>query len=95
MATLVKQVEDLKRELKSAKMKITKLEKKVNGTSPNRVAERLQEELGASRRECGQLVKSQAVDAGNAEFLEEQCYHFQQLIAHTAQVTVWKVLENE
>lgn len=91
MATLVKQIEDLKRELKSAKMKITKIEKKSNGTNP--AVDRLEQELEASRRECGALVKSTDAMEGQVTFLEEQCAHFQQLIAHTASVTVWKVLE--
>lgn len=54
---------------------------------------RLELELEASRRECGQLVKSTDAMETQVKFLEEQCAHFQQLIAHTASVTVWKVLE--
>lgn len=92
MATLVNQIEDLKRELKSAKMKITKLEKKSNGTSP--AVTRLEEELEASRRECGQLVKSADSLENTVSFLERQCGHFQQMIFHTAAVSIWKVLEN-
>jgi len=89
MATLVKQVEDLKRELKSAKMKITKLEKKSNGTSPQ--VDRLRDELDASRRECGQLVKSADSMENQVHFLERQCGHFQAMIFHTAAVSDWKI----
>ena len=50
-------------------------------------------ELEACRRECGQLVKSADAMETQVTFLEKQCHHFQQLIVHTASVTVWKVLE--
>ena len=106
MATLVKQVEDLKRENKGLKMTFTKQGKKLNGTSTGEAlaagkraakaekeVERLNAELGASRRECGNLVKSADAMENQVTFLENQCSHFQALIAHTASVTVWKVLE--
>jgi uncharacterized coiled-coil DUF342 family protein len=89
MATLVQQIEDLKRQLKSAKMKITKLEKKSNGTSPE--VDRLRDELEASRRECGSLLKLADQVEDQMKLLEEQCEHYQKLIAHTAAVTVWKI----
>ena len=54
---------------------------------------RMEGELNASRRECGQLVKSSEALEHTVKYLEEQCHHFQQLIAHTAAVTIWKVLE--
>lgn len=54
---------------------------------------RLENELEASRRECGQLVKSADALENQVDFLERQCYHLQKLITHTAAVTVWKVLD--
>lgn len=56
---------------------------------------KMEGELNACRRECGQLVKSTDALEKQVSFLAEQCYHFQQLIAHTANVTVWKVIEPE
>ena len=54
---------------------------------------KMEGELNASRRECGQLVKSADAMENQVTFLERQCYHLQKLITHTAAVTVWKVLE--
>jgi chromosome segregation ATPase len=54
---------------------------------------RMEGELNASRRECGQLVKSAETLEKAVTYLEQQCYHLQKLITHTAAVTVWKVLE--
>ncbi len=55
---------------------------------------RMDGELNASRRECGQLVKSTDALENQVKVLEEQSGHFQQLIAHTASDTIWKVLES-
>jgi predicted nucleic acid-binding Zn-ribbon protein len=81
----------LKKQLHAATMRYGKLKKKSNGANPQAV--RLEKELDASRRECGSLVKAAAETDITIHELESQCYHFQQLIAHTAHVTVWKVLE--
>jgi predicted nucleic acid-binding Zn-ribbon protein len=107
MATLVQQVEDLKKENKGLKMTVTKQAKKINGTSTGKAlasgkrvlvlegeVEKLKGELDASRRECGQLVKSADGLENQVSFLERQCYHMQQLVFHTAAVSVWKVLED-
>jgi len=81
----------LKKQLHAATMRYGKLKKKSNGASPQVI--RLEKELDASRRECGSLVKSEAAKDLEINDLRDQAYHFQQLIAHTAHVTVWKVLE--
>jgi predicted nucleic acid-binding Zn-ribbon protein len=104
MATLVQQVEDLKRENKGLKMTVTKQSKKLNGTSTGEAlatgkraakaekeVERLTAELDASRRECGSLLKLADQVEDQMKLLEEQCEHYQKLIAHTAAVTVWKI----
>jgi cell division protein FtsB len=107
MTTLVQQVEDLKKENKGLKMTVTKQSKKLNGASTGKAlatgkrvlvleadVEQLTAELDASRRECGQLVKSADLLENTVSFLERQCGHFQQMIFHTASVSVWKVLEH-
>lgn len=102
-------IDGLKKDLRCEKMLHTKLKKKLNGHLDNEAVEgqswkaayeqqgqdveRLTQELDASRRECGKLTKEYndvVVDVGH---LEDQVFHFQQLITHTAAVTTWKVLD--
>jgi hypothetical protein len=100
------EITKLKKDLRVEKMLHSRLKKKVgagNGINYQTQWEdsqaevvRLENELNASRRECGQLVKEQDPNvadnlADQLEAMEVQVYHLQQLIIHTAAVTEWKI----
>ncbi len=51
---------------------------------------RLEAELEASRRECGQLKKEETRTGLMLSDLRLQIYHFQKLVYYTAQVTTWQ-----
>lgn len=68
--------------------------------SSRKLQARQKDELSASRRECGKLVKQLEASPDETPKLEaeidqlrEQCLHLQAIIAHSMAVTVWKVFE--
>lgn len=93
---LHEQVSDLKRENKSLKMKLTKLEKK-NGADVATVAKSadkqlkdLKMQLEASEQRADELDSKLAQRDLEVNDLRDEIHSFQQLIRHTAAVTTWK-----
>ena len=98
MATLVQQVDDLKKENKALKMKVTKMENQ-NGAkvkaalkdADKKIAD-LGMQLEASEERADNLADQIVADQGENAELRKQIYHYQQLLINTAAVTVWKEL---
>jgi len=88
---LTPEVDSLTTELGTSRREVIATAKRA--AKAEAAADRLSTELEASRRECGNLVKNEAGKDLEINDLRDQAYHFQQLIAHTAAVSVWKVLE--